>query len=156
MKLIVICLCLLHIMTVTSYQTVRIFSTSTLATFCDTETLYGSQGYIEKVRETSTQLCAVESGYENIHLYMVLPTHFGCQLNELEIVVVSPLPHLPDQEYVDLSADIQNNINESLEIKLIIIDCLLELPLAILSRLRDIHRPAIQENMGNCNSIGSR
>jgi len=121
--------------------TVRIFSTSTTSTFCEREDLYGSPAYIQKIQEFSAQLADVESVYDNIHLYMVLPTHFGCHLTELEIVVVSPLSYLPEEEYVNLSADIQYNIDDVLEIKLIVTESLNMLPLGIRSRSHEIYTP---------------
>lgn len=110
--------------------TVRIFSTSTTSTICDRESLFGSEGYIQQLRELSTQLLNVGSGYENMHLYLILPTHFGCHFTELEIVVVSALPYLPEQEYVGLRDDIQYNIDDVLKIKLIVTESLIMLPLA--------------------------
>ncbi|RYE14612.1 MAG: hypothetical protein EOP45_19405 [Sphingobacteriaceae bacterium] len=139
MKIAIIWFCVLN-MIGNVVGMVRIFSTATTSTFCDREDLYGSQGYIQKIREISAQLVNVESGYQNMRLYMLLPTHFGCHLTELEIVVVSAVsPHLPDQEYIDLSDDIRNNIHDELEVKLIVTNSLTMLPFGVRTKVLGIH-----------------
>ena len=92
-------------------QLVRVMSQQE-SQICEEESLNGSPMYRLKLHEIKTTLQNVESGFENMKLYLVLPTHFGCFYNEVEVVVVStPDPPVQDSEYTDLMDDIKHNLD---------------------------------------------
>jgi hypothetical protein len=86
-----------------------------------------------------------------MRLFPILPTHLGCQLLDLEVVVVSPSElNIPQQEYRDLAEDIQNNLDDEIDVKLIIVDDYFELAPHIRSRMINIHpRRAVNENFSH-------
>jgi hypothetical protein len=120
--------------------TIRILSTGTTGGICENEFMYGTPNYIEKFRELLQQIVEVESGYENMRLFPISPTHLGCKQLDLEVVVLSPSSlNIPEQEYLDLAEDLQFNLFEEVDVKLIIIDNHNQLAPHIRSRMVNAH-----------------
>jgi hypothetical protein len=128
----------------------RIVSTSSDNNICEFESFYGTSGYIDDMQEISQTLAGIENGYLNLKLYIALPMNSGCHFNELEVVVVDP-DQSETQELLDLRDDIQNNCDRIMEVKLIIISNLNELPWQLRFRLADVRIPIVNQLRGQIN-----
>ena len=129
---------------------VKIVSTSSDNTICEYESFYGSPGYIQDMQEINQVLAGIENGFEHVKLFVGLPMNSGCHYNELEVIVIVD-EDTDDQLLLDLRDDIQNNLDRIIEIKLIIVSDLNELPWQLRNRLADVEIPIVNQLRGEVN-----